>query len=180
MRRTLTLALVLTGLFLVGCSEDDPPPALPTPSPAPTVGAFAESDDTEPTAEPEPETAKEFIRRWPVVETAMLNTGDSSGYRAISTDCSECQGIADRVDAIYDNGGYIKTRGWTVEDTKRQGPASNEELQLVVRTFAQPTRYQEKAGGPKKRYAGGPITYRVAIKRTTEGWQLASVTELSQ
>ncbi len=166
------LAIGLSGCAGESNSEPSPPSSSPPASPS---GAQSQSASAEAAA---PETAREFIRRWPVVETEMINTGRTEEYRAITQGCEACERLATRVEEIYARGGYAKTAGWVI-DSLRQGPRGDDSLRrFVVRTTASSTELRSSAESELERLPGGRITHQITIRPIRNQWRIAEVVEL--
>lgn len=174
--RALGAVMICSLLGLAGCAGADPVASAPTATPTLEEPAPSASPSAPETVEPE--TAKEFIRRWPVVETEMLNSGQTDPYRRISAQCRACTGIADRVDRIYSKGGFIQTTTWTIRSIKSIGGGERDNKSFLVRTMAPPTRFQETSSGPVKTYPGGPINYQVLLRLRAGRWVLADVVDV--
>jgi hypothetical protein len=176
LRRVMT-TLVLSTLLLSACSADPATPeGLPTPTPAPTGAESAESDG--PVAEPEPETAKEFIRRWPVVETAMINSGETEDYRAMTDGCQACAALADQVQGFYANGGYAKTDGWEVFSVRSVKKSQGTQFKVTI--LATPTRFKRTGSSRVERLEGGPRRYFVTVRANKDGWILDDLMDLGR
>lgn len=163
---------------VVGCTEADRPTATPTPSATPKAPTpSATPSAPEPTERTEPETAKQFIRRWPLVETEMINTGETAAYRGFTRGCQPCQRLAGQIEGFYGSGGYAKTQGWVIQSIKGAGRASGL-LEFTVKTRAQATEYQAAATATVERLPGGPRSYQVILKKGTRGWTLFDAVDL--
>lgn len=167
-RRLLSGALTAPLLILSACGG--------SPSVAdPPVSPSAPSSSASP---PRHETPEAFIRRWADADIAMQNSGNSSVFRELSRRCKDCLALANRVDRIYEGGGYIRTRGWSIRQIE---VVSSDDGRLVmnlsVRSF--PTRYQESSRGPRRAYPGGPAVYQLGLTRFAKTWSVVSLARLS-
>lgn len=173
--RSLLASLLVLSLPLgaAACTEDDAAPApLETPTSASTSAAPSPSDPTS-SATARSESAEEFIRRWVSAQNAMQNTGDTDEYRSLGYRCRACEGFADRIDEIYDEGGTVDTRGWRILGMGPGPDPSSLELRVDIGA----TRYTEMEGGPIRRLEGGERTEIVTLIRRTGEWKTKSVAE---
>ena len=170
-------ALIACSLLgLAGCADAEPIEAAPSASA--TLEDSAASASPSAPESPEPETAKQFIRRWPLIETEMINTGETAEYRAISgSQCTACTRLAERVDDIYQRGGYAQTSGWQIDSIARAPSADRTERVFVVRTTAATTEFRNSAGAELKTLPGGAITHQITIGKSEE-WLIVEVVEL--
>lgn len=169
--RALGAGVLLLALAACTQPDDDPEPIMPSESTSPT------SPVSSPT--PEPESAEEFVRRWVSLNREMLRTGDKSAFLAVSLRCSPCQGIADRVSEIYEAGGYVRTRGWTVLRIQRvtRQPAS---AQLTVLIRSAPTQYRESSSGEIKALPGGRLIELFELTMKHGEWRMVNFSEVEQ
>ncbi len=116
-----SLAALVMGIAVTGCTGDEP-----QPDPTPIVASPTESPSESPTpsesAPPEAESAKDFIRRFVAVQNEAQVTGDVKEYRSLQRKCPPCMSLADRVESIYADGGWIKTDGWKIRAIRRESP----------------------------------------------------------
>jgi len=168
-------ALAVPLVLLVSCTNDDPDPILaPSASPTPT------SDEPSPTetASEDPESPEEFIERWNDLSTEMQNTGETDAYLELSSRCDACVAVAERVDSYFAAGGFVKTKGWTLNGVERSGPASRPTMTLDV--TSSPTSYREATGSRLKRFDGGAYTYELSLATDDNEWAVTSLVEVSQ
>ena len=167
-RRALALTLAVP-LLLAGCSDDpEPTPKMPDPTtstPTPT-----------PTETTEAESAEEFIRRWVEVNTAMQNTGDVEQYAKLSAKCRPCIQTAERIERIYANGGYVRTRGWIIQRVIDRSPETGGRI-LDLEIKSTPTEFIERAGAQPQSFSGGDIVIRVRLSRSAP-WQVVRLTQV--
>jgi hypothetical protein len=166
------LALAVAGaLLLAGCSDDpEPTPKLPdltSSSPSPTA---SESET------PEAESAEDFVRRWVEISNEMQNTGETSEYLEISSRCAACKQVAQRVETVFDAGGFFKTDGWTIRSiTDRSGNGARQVLD--VRVDSAPTLIKESSAAKEERLPGGDLVYRFRLG-ASQPWSLAQLTQV--
>jgi hypothetical protein len=166
---TLAAALLATTLLLTACGDStsiaDPPVAPSSTSPSPNPP-------------PKRETPEHFVRRWSAEDTRMQNTGDTKPFRQLSRHCSACSELADRIASIYDAGGYVRTRGWTIEHV-RVISRTAESIVLNLDVDSHPTRYREKAGSPEMSLPGGKTQCRLAITPHNSTWNVTSLARVA-
>jgi hypothetical protein len=157
-RRTAA-ALLTAGLLLTGCSDDPEPRFEPTETPSPTESSA--------TAEPQAQSPEEFIREWVELDRALQQSGDVDPYLAASSSCGSCRDFANRVQAVYDAGGSIKTQGWAIQsiDEKSRGVFS-------MRVTASPTVVTPEQGGTPQRYPRVTGTYELHLRQDGDSWQV--------
>ncbi|MEJ7795138.1 MAG: hypothetical protein WKF50_06275 [Nocardioides sp.] len=160
--RRAVAALVGTALLLAGCS-DDPEPRFtpPSESPSPTESATS--------AEPEAQTAEEFIGEWFRVGTEMQNTGETEAFLSLSSDCVACQTFAARVAGIYSAGGFIKIAS---EEVVRVEPLALSKTlkQFSVVVDAAPTKYRDSDSSKPASFPGGRNVYRMTLTVEGDTW----------
>ncbi|WP_110241001.1 hypothetical protein [Nocardioides gilvus] len=156
--RTSFALLLGSAMLLTGCGGDEPEPKLaPEPSATPSVVA-------------KEETAEEFIRRWAELEREMQNTGETEEYRAITKGCESCGRLADRVEKIYAGGGFVNTKGGTVDRVE-----ALDATQHLVWMNNAPTTYRDSKDAPEKGYPGNDAKYVVTVKVTADGHILTNM-----
>jgi hypothetical protein len=171
-RVLLGIAALPLVLGLTSCSEDDPEPILaPTPTASPTPSPTA--TETGPS-----ETPEEFIRRWVEIYNEMQTTGDTSEYRAVGPDCRPCREVAEQIDKIFENGGSIRTKGWSVVSIgEPSGDAQTPSYDVRIKST--PTFYTERAGGPKKSFPGGTFVERFVLKLEDGQWTMLNTAQVA-
>jgi len=170
-RRALALTLAVP-VLLAGCSDDpEPTPKMPDPT------SSSPSPEPTETEEPEAESPEEFVRRWVEVDRDMQNTGNTSEYERISGKCKTCMSVAMRIEKIFANGGFVKTKGLTVLSVEDQAGTSGRRV-VDVRVRSAPTVYKESTDGRERRFPGGTITYRMRLNAGPP-WQLVQLTQLA-
>lgn len=174
-RRLATTAALLAALplLLSACSDEEEPrppivsPTSPTPTPSPTQTATVPAD----------ESPEDFIRRWIEVDTSMQNTGDTKSYRAMTSDCEACDGLADQIESIYAAGGDVVTAGFTAKSTRVEKQTDSSRTLLVV-VDAAPSTIRDKAGAQPRTLAGGSYEYRLELGRSQNRWLITSITQV--
>ena len=169
-RRALAVAAALP-LLLAGCSEGEAEPKMPDPSPS--------SSSSTPTAEPtvEQESPEEFVRRWVRADREMQNSGEVDDYLALSKRCKPCKSVAERVQAIFEAGGYVKTDGLVIRRiTDNSGGDGPKVLDVSVRSS--PTVLKESADAEPQTLPGGDVVYRMRLSPQAP-WELLNLTQLA-
>jgi hypothetical protein len=165
-RRTLAATLA-AGVLLAGCSDDPEPTFEPPASPSPS-----ESESS--SAEPEAQSPEEFIREWVMLDNAMTVSGETEEFRAASKGCDACESYADQVEGIYEEGGFIRTRGRTVVDVRPAQGRNAYELEIE----SAPTKYREMEGGPLRKLEGGAATFRLVLGKRNDQWVVIDEVQL--
>lgn len=167
---TIATATLVASTLLAGCSGKDTPEAKDAPAPSISTPTATPTPSAEPTPDHKPETAREFLRRWPQVEHQMLVTGQAGAFREYTSLCTKCSQLADTIEGYYAAGGWVKTRTWRIKRLERVG-GSADKPEFLVEKESPPTRYRESSSGPIKRLDGGASTRHVWLRRTgTGGW----------
>ncbi len=156
---SIAIAALLT---LSACSSDEPE-AAPKPSATPSETVASETPEPSESATPEAETAEEFIRRWPVVETAMINTGDAADTGQMTQGCEPCLGTRGSRGGLLRERRYARRRPPGRFDPSRCQSTARPRRDFIVRTVAQPTEYQSQSLAPSRDYEGGPMTIRSSL-----------------
>lgn len=159
MRLRTSFALLLgSAMLLTGCASEEPEPKFAEPSASPSVVK-------------KEETAEEFIRRWAKVEQEMQNTGETEEYRAITRGCPSCNSLADKMEEIYRDGGWVKSGEIEVRRVREESPG-----QYLVRLHVSPTTHRLTESGPDGGFPGGKDLVQLNLERTPSGWNLSYYT----
>jgi hypothetical protein len=164
-RRQAALAAVVA--VLVGGCSDEPEPRFEEPTSTPTPS------ESSTTTEPEAQTPEEFIREWVRLDRELQNTGETSEYMAVSSQCRACRDFAERVENVYAGGGRIETKGWRVASVQQ---LESDRYQLKVES--QPTTVTDGSGETEE-FEGGRATYELTLRRTADGWQITEWVEVA-
>ncbi|MGH3345436.1 MAG: hypothetical protein ACRDO4_00515 [Nocardioides sp.] len=165
-RRTAVLA-VAAAVLLAGCQDEPEPRFEPTPTESPS--------ESDPSEEPEAQTAEEFIRAWVALDAAMQQTGESSAYLGASANCTPCTDFAMRVEKVYAAGGEIRTDGWRVVSIQELQPGRTFRMVAV----SSPQVVIAEAGAQEQRYEGGRGTYDIALRRVGDSWKVIDWNEVA-
>ena len=163
-RRAITGALTAPLLLLAACGGGDDSVADPPVS----------SATSSPTQAPHRESPEHFIRRWAEEDTRIQQTGDTEQFRAMSRDCEGCLKLADLVDHIYQAGGFIRTRGWTV---RRISAESGSLYALDV--FSARTTYSKSKGGVVRHLPSGLARFELHVRYMKDSWNVTSLVQVA-
>jgi hypothetical protein len=169
LRRTFAALVAAPALVLLtsitGCGGDSSIADPPVRS-SPTSSASASNP-------PAHETAEHFIRRWVAENTRIQRTGDTARFRVMSRGCRGCMRLADLVDRIYQNGGFIHTRGWRVTNI---APAGDHAFDLYV--YSAPTTYVKAAGSPPRHLRSGAAHFQLELAERNS-WHVSYLVQVS-
>lgn len=179
-RRTLVAACVLP-LLLAGCSDDEPTPQMPDPTPSPSA-VETDTGPVEPTLPPEAEgdgkeAAAAFISFFYKTVDYAQATGDTSALRKLgAASCSACKGGADIVERVYRQGGSISGGDHTVDVAKVTGIRRAGDAASIYYMAVQVSRTDQVVKGSKKldgSYPGGAQRLRYELFNSDIGWQVS-------
>jgi hypothetical protein len=164
--RALAGVLAAPVVLVAACGGGDTSIADPPISPHPTTSS--------PTQQPHRESPEHFIRRWAAEDTRIQVTGSTNDFRRMSKGCGGCTKLADLVDRIYDNGGYIHTKGWQVHRITESAPYL---FDLFV--FSRSTAYTESGSGPVHHLPSGPAHFQLKLTRQAGAWNVSSLVQVA-
>lgn len=169
-RAVAAVAVALCLPLLAACGDDEKPDSGgTTPSETPSM---SESPSASETPEPDPETAKEFIRRWQEAEDQMQVTGDTETYRSLVTKrCTSCFELADAIDKIHEAGGSVDFPGSSIVSLARSGGV-DKRPEFTMRLKIPKTVVIDKAGAAPRSLPAGETTYVVTLIRRGNSWQV--------
>lgn len=180
--RTRLLATALATLLVValaGCSGDDPKPRYADPSSTPPSSPSSTPPSTPPTTTPpdEPESAKDFLRRWQDEAFDMQTSGDTTAYRAMTRRCADCDAYADQVDSIYKGGGAITAGPSKVKRIHKVGEV---DMTLIYEfdVIAGSTQIRDAGGAVVQRLPGGLGRFQVNVEQFADDWKVLRISEL--
>jgi hypothetical protein len=165
----------LTSVLLLGSCGSRSDGVTNPASPA-VADASAESAETPKSKAPDAESAEQFVRRWVEVDRHMQNTGEMDRYLSISSGCRPCTQVAERVAQMYANGGWVRTKGWTILDLKDVSTEVGR-VAFDLRVRSAPTRFRETRSGEVQRYPGGVVVMRLRLTNK-EPWRLVRLTQI--
>ena len=100
--------------------------------------------------------AKAFVRHWVATLNYAGDTGDTSGLRRVSSaECKSCVGIADKIDRVYERGGYVQGDGWVVRSIAPVSGQPRARPILQIGMFLSEQDLLERAGGEVQHFDGG-------------------------
>jgi hypothetical protein len=164
-RRTLA-ALLAAPLLLSACGRGGSSVADPPVSSAPSSAR-----STQP---PEHESPEHFIRRFYSEERQMENSGETSAYSAMASECRPCSSLVSQVRTFYRAGGYIRWAGLTIKSIDKFSTDTRPGSSYTIKFDARPTRYQESATSEVKTLPGGPSTDVLTLKKTHDSWMVVA------
>ena len=159
-RTRRVVALLACLAVLTGCDSNPSPAPLPSESPSPS------SSSPSPTATPptlpaaakgtSEAAAKAFVRYWIDTLNYAGETGDTSGLRRVSSpECKSCVGIADKIDRVYEQAGYVRGDGWVIRSMAPVSGQSRARPILQIGMFLSEQDLLERAGGEVQHFDGG-------------------------
>lgn len=188
-RRTLAVACVLP-LLLAGCSEAEPTPQVPDPSPSePSSASATETGPVEPTLPPEAEgdgkkAAVAFVEHYFAVLTFAQATGDTSRLSQMAIPgCETCRGSLDAIKRTYKAGGRIRGGDYEVKSirTTKQGPLPDGGASFIGRATVDHSKQVITGSGVTGldgTYPAGISTFDFTAVLQSGGWQMADWTLL--
>ncbi len=173
--RALTALAVGLGCAVSGCSDNAKPKPLPSPS--------ASSSSASPSATPptmpaqargtSAKSAEAFARFYVDLVNHASRTGDTSSLDQFGDDsCQSCQAISRNVAKIYDSGGRIESRGWSLRSVSAVPGQPLRRPILDLGVVQSPEQVQETSDGPRKSFEGGRQPMTMYLERTHEGWMV--------
>jgi hypothetical protein len=112
--------------------------------------------------------AKAFARFYFAMVNYSALSGDTTELRKLSTrSCDSCTAIADKVDAVYANGGRIESESWQL-NSARVLQQENSQVVMSLAAFLGPEVFIE-ANGQRRHHKGGkqPMTMYVHLRHGT-------------
>ena len=186
MKRALVAAVaVALALSLAACFEDDSEPEF-----APPESTSPSTPDTSPTEPAEKEAweqntragAVAFVKHWFVVFSDAMPDGDVTELRAISAPgCVTCRNFANRLEAIYQKGGFYRSDGWNVLRTTPGSPEGLDPGELLVLARVQVGAERSKEDAQAKVIVN-PDTradYTARVQWADEAWVMNSLVRLT-
>ncbi len=152
-------------LLLAGCSDDAAEPQ-PLPSVSASTPVTTDSLDAANVPATSPvmpaaamgtsaASAKEFVRYWIAVLNYSGPAGESTRLRELSSpQCLDCDAIADLIDIVTREGGYIRGHGWTIRNsTVNSGKPKAIRIDTIV--IVHPQTVLMKRDSRPRRFPGG-------------------------
>lgn len=161
----------VVALGAAGCGGEPEPRFAPPAEPSPSASATASPSESA-TGEPaKPLSREETVRAWVEARNAALQDGDTSAVRDLyAPGCEGCAAFVDPIDSAYDDGGYFKTPGWTVQKT------------LIVEPSVVDMRARAAAGTSRGSSADKPVTFpeairdlRFGVRKNAGRWLITSI-----
>ena len=178
-RLLATLGALALTCSLAACSDEPQPIIEATPSTGPTSDPPPSSTPTATPDPDEPESAKDFIRRWQKEAFAMQVSGDTGQYLAMASDCESCDILADSVQAIYQDGGFVQLSGsHSVTKLERVGKVGRVSIYEYVLKSPR-SEVLDANGAVENRFTGGTNRYQVNVIRKSGTWLIDSASRIS-
>ena len=175
---------VTVSLGLSGCTNDaaEPSPlASPTDSGASSPSQSASVADAAPSMPAEARgtsaaAAEAFVRHWVEVLNYSGPAGNSRQLRRISSsECVDCDAIADFIDTVSRDGGRITGRGWTFLTTKSVTKTSPHATTVRAAVRVNPQTVVIKRGAKPQRFKGGERVKTFHLVSSTGVWKLVQL-----
>jgi hypothetical protein len=109
----------------------------------------------------------------------MQNTGDGAEYREMSAKCQNCLDYADYIEKIWADGGYVKTKGWTIINARTSKPTTQGSIDVTLTIEAPPTEYKESADSPVLHHTGGTADYIVTVKQVDGSFSVLTFAQVA-
>jgi len=183
---------LVVGGVVGGCSDESDGDVVATPvtpaSPTPTPSTTSTPSPTEPSGSDSPDpvepslpaaaegdsvrSAKAFVRHYIELLNYAMTTGDTDAFRAAATDgCGGCQDYVDLFGSTYDEGGFYRSRGWSL-DRVLVGGQDESAVLFSIKATAAPIVFRERSGTGLKRSARDPISFSLLVERGDESWSM--------
>jgi len=171
-RRLEVAAAVLLPLLLTsGCRDD---PVEPEPLGTPTTSATpAPTRD----ATPQVETPEHVVRHFVRAQNEVQRSGATELFRRLTFKCVACDGFADQIEQIYADGGYVHTKGATIEFLRVSTESDYASRVFTIGLKSAPTSYVEEAGGEVQHLIGGLTRNRIELVRKSGSWKVHDFAE---
>lgn len=117
--------------------------------------------------------AERFAGYWAdTLERASL-TGNTKRLRSLSTPaCATCTGFADQIDAIYGDGGSVRTGGYDLTSVVPERGSDGETFRLMLTLVVEPQTVVRSRNAEPEKFTGGERNYRMILKprSSDQGW----------
>lgn len=177
MRRTIgalasTLALVAA---LSACGEDPEPQFEAEPSAEPTTSSPSASAEPEPWEERTDDGAVAFVEHWIDVFDQSKEDGNTDDLAALSAaSCVTCENFIEMTNDIYANGGFVKSRGWTIESISEPVRSADSTL-VAVNVLQSPQEIRRGADSEVENFEGGNIDLAFTLRWRRGAWTVQAV-----
>lgn len=173
LRQAVAVVAAVTCLsLLAACGEDEKPELKRTP--ASETPSASESPSASETPEPQPESAKAFIRRWQKASDEMQVTGKTKSYLQMTTrNCDSCRSVAKSIAEVYEAGGEVRFAGSTIDRLTRIGGTKQRQT-FEMRLTVPESTVIERAGAQARTLTGGSGTFVIELKRRGASWKVDS------
>ena len=117
-----------------------------------------------------------FVKYWIDTFNHAMVTGDTAKLKKLSAkSCAACKGFAHSVDAIYNSGGHVNTKGGTVTHAIPVAgtPKDEPKIRMDVK-FAKQVVYKSKNAKPKV-YPTASRQMQMVLTRKDQHWLLLRI-----
>jgi hypothetical protein len=170
--RRLALGSVLAAAVLFagsGCGGD--PAAEPSTPPL-----TSSSPPQSATASPKPKTPIDFVRAWVDASNAATNSGDTSSLRKMMTaGCINCRRLANAIDKVYRAGGFIRSRGWGVQEIHQIGQGALRSPVVSLQIFTYPETYKKTGDSKVKTTKPGQGGYTLWLEHVGHSFLISRI-----
>jgi hypothetical protein len=171
------LAGLACAAALAGCDSNPSPAPLPSESPPSASPSATSTPSPTPPAMPDAakgtgeRSAKAFVRYYIDALNFATSTGDTALLKAYSDrSCDSCNSVMERIRSVYDAGGQITSRGWTIGSMHLVPLQPARRPVVEVGVNLSPQVVVQRAGADAERFDGGklPSTFHLSLK--AKGW----------
>jgi hypothetical protein len=173
----LAAGSIAAGLLLSGCGGSPEPKPLPKPTQSASPSAPAAPAPPEMPAAARSKTddgAKMFARHFVSLINYTARSGDRRALDAVSTPgCQSCKSIAQRSATIYEDGGHIRGRGWSVEHAYVVPNQRRKRVYVEMTIRQAPETVLKGSGSAPQQFKGGNHTFNLVATRQGAAWKVA-------
>ncbi|NUR08053.1 MAG: hypothetical protein HOQ22_13955 [Nocardioidaceae bacterium] len=115
--------------------------------------------------------AQNFARYWVDVLNKATVTGDTKKLESLQKDsCEGCKVFTDRLNAIYQAGGHVETKGFNVKTLLTDSSIPKPGAGVSATLTATPQTVVEKKGAKPTKRPGGDVRVRLIMVRENDHW----------
>ena len=178
-RRALAAALALAlAATLSGCQSNPEPPPLeraatsPSPAPSPALAAPTLPPEARGTSEA---AAKAFVRHYVAAVNYAMTTGDIEPLRtAGDARCRSCNAVMQRIESVYERGGFIDTDGWRIASIRAVPMQPRRHPTFDLGLVLSPQRVIEHRSARPKQFEGGRLPATLSLDWRGSAWVVAN------
>lgn len=173
------VAVVVIGA-LAGCTEGDSQarPAPTTSDPTPSARVTAEPTPEPPTLPAAAKgrsvaSAKSFVRHYVDLLNYAANTGDISSLDAAAQPvCGGCRDYVSLFDRTYSRGGFLKTKGWSIDKLRLGGAPTGAAISVLVEATSAEVTFKKRRGVAVERFEQEPIFFSLVLRQEGQAWSI--------